>query len=316
MHTLEFVPEAKWLMNNPGQDVVEHHFDTSTASNFQSVYSVMVSSALNALGETSQGVSAIDPFQQDKTATEVRDTAYTRNVRDNMNLIFLSEALKKQVMFWQAMNQQLLFSTNTGQVKVIRVVGRDAVEYFKRMGLSDIRPTDQDAQQVATGMLDPLNIPPGPVYGVLDGENVVPKFQPDEGGEGGNLYIEQGDLNGYYDYIPDIESMQAPSQQQVEQKLTAILGVLTNPAVMQLLAAEGKKPKVSELLVKMFESTNVIKDADSYFEDLPTQNPMMGPQDVQNQAQPGGAPPAAAGVPAQGNVLPGGMAGPAPMAGI
>lgn len=309
MHTLEFVPEAKWLMNNPGTDVVPYKIDTSITSNFQSVYTIMKSSTLNGLGETSQGISNIDPTQSDKTATEVRDTTFTRNVRDNMNLIFLSEALKRDVMLQLSMNKQFLFSDKKNEVKIIRIVGRDAVEYFNRQGLSDVRPTAEDAQQMAMGVLKPEEVVPGPRYSVLHGEDLVPKFKQDPGGDGGDLYLESGDLNGEYDYIPDIESMQAPSQEKVEQKLTAILGVLTNPAVGQLLQSEGQKPKVKELLVKMFESTNIIKDAEQYFEELP-QQPMMGQQtDVQNQALQGGGAPAGAGVPNQGANQPSGMAG-------
>jgi hypothetical protein len=320
MHTLEMIPEAKWLMNNPGADVIAYKGDSSITSNFQSVYTIMKSSTLNALGEASQGISNIDPLQQDKTATEVRDTSFTRNVRDNMNLIFLSEALKRDVMFSLSMNKQFLFAGNAGKVKVIRIVGKDAAEYFNRQGLSDIRPTHEDTQAVAMGTLDPNTITPGPRFGVKTSNGVVPKFAPDETGQGGNLYVEQGDLSGEYDYIPDVESMQAPSSQSVEQKLTAILGVLTNPVVLQELQMEGKKPKISDLLIKMFESTNVIKDAEQYFEDIPQQPqvPGMMPgqiQDVQNQALNRGAPAATAGVPSQGNVVPGGMAAPMQMVG-
>ncbi len=316
MHTIEMIPEAKWLMNNPGADVVAYKGDSSITNNFQSVYTIMKSSTLNTLGEASQGISNVDPLQQDKTATEVRDTTFTRNVRDNMNLIFLSEALKKDVMLTLSMNKQFLFAGNTGKVKVIRIVGKDAVEYFNRQGLSDIRPTNEDSQQIAMGNMNPLDVAPGPRYAVQYKDEVVPKFEPDETGQGGKLYIEQGDLGGEYDYIPDVESMRAPSQQAVEQKLTAILGVLTNPTVLQELQMEGKRPKISDLLIKMFESTNVIKDAEQYFEDLPQQPQMPGmmpgqPIDVQNQAIPGGAPAANAGSAPQGNVIPGGMGNPA-----
>jgi hypothetical protein len=321
MHTLEMIPEAKWLMNNPGADVIPYKGDSSITNNFQSVYTIMKSSTLNTLGEASQGISNIDPLQQNKTATEVKDTSFTRNVRDNMNLIFLSEALKKDVMFSLSMNKQFLFAGNAGKVKIIRIVGKDAVEYFNRQGLSDIRPTHQDAQDVLMGKMNQSDIIPGPRYGVKTPDGVVPKFQPDETGQGGSLYIEQGDLSGEYDYIPDVESMQAPSQQAVEQKLTAILGVLTNPVVLQELQMENKRPKISQLLIKMFESTNVIKDAAQYFEDIPQQPAMPGmmpgqPNDVQNQAQPGGAPTANAGGTPQGNVVPGGMANLTQMAGI
>jgi hypothetical protein len=294
-------------MNNPGKDVVRLETSTAATNNFQGAYSLMTASLLNAWGETSQGVSAIDPFNPEKTATEVKDSAFQRNVRDNMNQIFLSEALKKQTMFWHSMNQQFLFQGSADQFKVVRIAGRDAVDFFQRQGVSDIMPTEEDALQ---GLMEPSGLmEEGPRYPVDIGEgNIVPKFSPDEMGGGGDLYVEPGDLIGNYDYIPDIETMQAPSQDKVEQKLTAVLGVLTNPAVMQLLQAEGKKPKVMELLVKMFESTNIIKDAEAYFEDA--QPPQEGGVvNAEGQVIPGGGQAATAGVPSQGNGQYTGVAG-------
>jgi hypothetical protein len=282
MHTLEYVPEAKWLMNEPGKDVQQMNFEAAVSANFNSINNIMTGMALNALGESSQGISSINP-QQDTgrvTATEVKDTAFTRNVRDNMNQIFLSEALKRQMMLWHSMNQQFMFQGSAEKAKIIRIVGRDAVEFFNRTGLSTVHPTQEEVLGVANGTMDQTMVGQGPEFAVdIDGAE-VPKFQPDPNGEGGNLILEPGDLVGMYDYQPDVESMRAPSQEMVENKLTAILATITNPTVLQLLQAERKRPKVSELLVKMFEATNVIKDAEAYFEDLP--QPQIQPNDQTN----------------------------------
>ena len=304
MHTLEFTPEAKWLMNNPGVDVKRLETSTAATNNFQSAYSLMVGSLMNALGEQSQQMSAVNPFEAKGkvTATEIRDTAFTRNVRDNMNQIFLSEALKKQIMLWHSMNQQLMFTGKTDKVKVIRIVGRDAINFFTRKGLSDIRPTDEDVKNVAMGQLNQEDIQNGPVFPVdVNGEEKT-KFEPDQLGEGGNLYIEEGDLLGNYDYIPDIESMKSPSDEDIEAKMQGVLAVLSNPAIVQGLAAEGKRPKYQDILVKMFESTNVIKDADAYFEEIPQAlvNPMMGGVPNEGQVEQGGVPATGAGIPNQG----------------
>jgi hypothetical protein len=275
MHTLEFGPNAKWLMNNPGVDVVRMQTSTSATNTFQAAYTIMVSSLMNAWGETSQGVSNIDATQSDKTATEVKDSAFTRNVRDNMNQLFLSDALKKQIMFWHSMNQQFMFTGSTMQAKIIRIVGKDAIRFFNQVGLGDIRPTEEDTMQVANGQLDPNTITPGPRYSIMSDDGTeMPKFQEDENGEGGNLIIEPGDLMGSYDYIPDIETMRAPSDADTEQKLTAMIAALTNPAIAQGLMQEGTKPKYKDILVRAFEATKVIKDAESLFEDIP-QQPMQ-----------------------------------------
>lgn len=323
MHTIDWSPEAKWLMNSPNVDVQVMKMDSSVSQNFQSIYQVLVGSLMNALGEQSQQMSSTNPFEGSGkvTATEIKDTSYTRNVRDNMNKVFLAEALKQQIMLWHSMNQQLMFTAKADKLKIIRIVGRDAAEFFGRQGLSDIRPTQQDSMDTASAMaqgLQPPQINPGPRFAVNVGKSPdgmpmeVPKYMPDEMGGGGNLIIEPGDLEGYYDYIPDIESMAAPSTQDVEQKLASLLMTMTNPAIVQGLAAEGVRPKYKELLVKGIESTNVIKDADAYFEDISNANPMMGGmqngQPQNGQAVPGGGQPPTGGVPAQGVNPTGGMA--------
>ena len=306
MHTLVWDPEAKWLMNTPNTDVQIMNMNNGDDASFSQIYNVLVGSLQNALGEASQGVSQVNPTQDNGrvTATEIKDTAFTRNVRDNMNQIFLAEALKKQIMFWHSMNQQFMFQGTKEKAKIIRIVGKDAVEFFNRAGLGDVRPTHDDALLEAQGM-PPIDVPAGPRFPVDLGDEMgeVAKFQPDEYGAGGNLIIEPGDLNGNYDYIPDIESMKTPSNEQIEQKLQAILTTITNPAIAQMLAAENKRPKVSDLLIKLFESTNVIKDADAYFEDIPQQPQMMGAPtlDGQGQAQPGGGTAPEAGAPIAGN---------------
>lgn len=305
MHTIEFGPEAKWLMNNPGQDVVRLQTSTAATNNFQSAYSIMVSSLLNAWGETSQGISNVNPLGGDKTATEVRDSAFTRNVRDNMNQLFLSDALKKQVMSWHNMNQQFMFSGSTSRAKIIRIVGKDALEFFNRLGLGDIRPTQQDAEQVAKGLMNEEDIIPGPRYAVPgeDGQE-MPKFQPDQNGEGGNLLIEPSDLMGSYDYVPDIETMKAPSDVDTEKQLANLTTMLTNPVITQGLASEGVKPKWKDIMVRGIEATRIIKDAESLFEDIPQQ-----PQENGNPTQPGGISSPETSQPDQGTDPNAGMAG-------
>ena len=322
MHTLSWDPEAKWLMNNPNVDAQIMKIDTSTTSNFQSIYQVLVGSLMNAWGEQSQQMSSTNPFEGagKVTATEIRDTATTRNVRDNMNKVFLSEALKQQIMFWHTMNQQFMFKGQAEKLKVIRIVGRDAIEFFNKQGLGDISPTQQDAEGIAMGTMDPSSVVPGPRFAVQMGEDEmgmpleVPKYNPDPAGQGGNLIIEPGDLEGNYDYIPDIESMSAPSSQDIEQKLVALIGTITNPVILQGLAQEGKKPKFEDILIRTIEATNVVKDAESFFEDIPQP---MGGVPVEGQINPGGDPAAAGGLPPEGAMPNGGMdQGPLPNPGI
>lgn len=308
MHTIEFGPNAKWLMNNPGVDVVKLQTTTAATNNFQAVYSILVSSLLNAWGETSQGVSNVDATNSDKTATEVKDSAFTRNVRDNMNQLFLSDALKKQVMQWHSMDQQFMFTGTTSRAKVIRIVGKDAIDFFNRLGLGDIRPTEEDTMQIANGQLDPLSVPQGPRYSVLgEDDTEMPKFQPDDNGEGGNLLIEKGDLMGSYDYIPDIETMKAPSDTDTEKQFASLTNILTNPAIQQGLASEGYKPKWKDIIVRGVEATKIIKDAEGFFEKIPQPTQING-----DPTQPGGITSPEAGQPNQGGDPNAGMEGSVP----
>lgn len=293
MHTLDYAPEAKWLMNSPGVDVMKLDMGPSTISAFNTIYQTLVGAALSALGESSQGVSQANPTQDAGrvTATEIKDTSFTRNVRDNMNQIFLSESLKKQIMFWHSMNQQFMFEEDE-KAKVIRIVGRDAIRFFQTQGLDEIRPTEDDVMAVANGSMTQEDIPAGPRFAVnLDGVD-VPKFQPDTSGQGGNLLVEPNDMIGDYDYIPDIETMKAPSDADIESKMTMVLETVSNSAIVQGLASEGKRPKYEDILVKLFESTNVIKNAEDYFEELPQAPAIPGqmPGQPNGQPQTGGIP--------------------------
>jgi hypothetical protein len=319
MHTISWDPEAKWLMNNPNVDVQVMKMEqfNTISSNYSTIYNILTGSLLSALGETSQGISSVNPTQDAGrvTATEINDAAFTRNVRDNMNKIFLSEALKKQIMFWHSMNQQLMFKATKDKMKVIRIVGRDAIEFFMRNGLADIRPTNEDAMMVANGQMEQDAIIPGPRFAVNVGEDEqgfpleVPKYMPDEMGGGGNLIIEPGDIAGNYDYVPDIESMAAPSDEQIEQKLASLLMTMTNPVILQGLQSEGVKPKFKELLTRGIEATKIVKDADAYFEDVSSVQGGGVTPNVQNSVVPGGVGGPEGGIPNQGSMQPTGMEG-------
>lgn len=261
MHTIEFKPDAKWLMNRPGVDVQRMQTSTPGVREFVDAYSLMVASLNNTLGETTAGFSQLNPLGQEKTATEIRETSITRNVRDNYNQVMLAEALKKQAYFWMEMNKQYLFKSPQDQMKVIRIVGRDAVNFFSQIGMD---------QYNDEGPRFPVNLPDG---------TTAPQFEPSISEQEGNLFINKKDISGLYDFIPDVESMQVASEQQMEAKLNVALQLLTNPVIIQLMAAEGKKPRVTELLIKLLETTRVIKNAEQFFENAPPPEPEVGMQE-------------------------------------
>jgi hypothetical protein len=311
MHTLEFGPGKKWLMNNPSTDVVVHQQSPQGIQEFAVTYRFLVGAMQEALGETSAAASSMDPGSANKTATEIKDLSGSRSARDNFNLIFLGEALKKQMMFWLKMNQQFLFGSNSkDKQKLIQIIGKDAIKFFQAEGL-DANGLDQksidtltDPTMVGTSV-NPESLAT-PLFPVKVGGDTIPKLTVEGQGQVGHLVIEPEDLAGTYDYIPDVGSM---SQMAPEDKITAMGNALAmatgvDPKTGQpsglaaMMAAEGKKVKATELWTDLMEETG-FKDADQYIEAVP-QPPaqasiagalggIMDPN-VQGQTQPGGIP--------------------------
>lgn len=315
MHTLEFGPGAKWIMNNP-DDVVPHETSTSGITEFASTYRFMVGAMQEALGETSAAISNLSPGQADKTATEVKDLAQQRNARDNYNQLFLSEALKKQMMLWFNMNKQFLFTGQAEQQKIIRIVGKDAIRYFQQRGLDQYEITD-DAVGTLTGegqsdevmaemegLLAEGRIRPTdfqtPQYPVQVGDELLPKMTMEPGDEMAHLILEPDDLGGNYDYIPDVESMSVPDDTQIIAAAKQMIDLNTNPQTVQQLAQEGYTFKLKEAMEDFFERLGT-KDADKYFTKMEAQNeavrPGQGPTPGGIGGQGIGAAPGMAGAP-------------------
>jgi hypothetical protein len=278
MHTVEFGSNKKWI-GSPGPggwDSAVHRMETSTAATakFTSTYQFLISAMMNAMGESSLGVSNLQGgMNPNKTATEVNAVEQGKSSRDNFNLIFLNEALKQQMMFWHMLTKQFVFGDKKEEKKAIRIVGSEALAYFNQQGLGDIHPTDEETQQAAANnQAYPPELVGMPVFPV--GKDLkTPKLSMDTSGKSGELLVEPSDLSGTYDYIPDIESWKQPSQQEQEQKSMAMLTTLTAPGITQGLAAEGKRLKVSEIVIKFLESAKVTQDAESLLEDIPQGQP-------------------------------------------
>src|SRR5690606_22599007 len=131
MHTLEWAKGARWMMNNPMSDFRVVESGSGAAAYFNNTYSALVAAMMNAVGESSLGVSNVGEYQKDKTATEVKALQIQRNARDNSNQNYLSEAIKRQTMLWHSMNQVLLFSDPKTSHHAIRVSGPDALKFFE-----------------------------------------------------------------------------------------------------------------------------------------------------------------------------------------
>ena len=299
MQTLEWGIGKKWLMNDPSTDVVEQHTKPAGVAEFPLTYRLLVGALQEGVGQSSQGVSNITPGEANKTATEIRDTASQRNARDNFNQIFLSEAITKQMMLWYQMNQQFLFSTKEGQKKIIRIANQDAIEFFTGMGLDGQGFTDQAIDQLSDPLNDDVIADPNfnpmdlatPLYPVETSEGAIPKLVLDEGGMGGSLVVEPSDLEGAYDYIVEVRSMENPDPARVSALQQAVVEA-SKPELIPLRAQDGKYLSLVSLEKDLWEILG-LKDGDKYYKPLP--QPQIGGINEANQA---------------GLPLPGGVGGP------
>lgn len=296
-HTLEWGKGARWIMNNPMTDFRLVESRSNAAQYFNNTYSVLVAAMMNALGESSLGVSNLQPFQQDKTATEVKAIQLQRNARDNYNQLMLADAIKRQFFLWHTMNQVLLFGDGQKENYVIRIVGRDAIKYFQKRSMSELYLPDESlalikeqAQSLGLDIQELMDdeeaikqfqFPRYPVNTGTEKEpNLVPKLKMDEGGESGELIIEPADIRGSFDFSIDVESMAVTADEERRQaRQTAVSLLVSNPNILMLLQQEGIKPKFKELFITWLDDLG-FSDAERFFETI---------------AQPGATPPIGAG---------------------
>ena len=271
LHTLEFGPGKKWLMNDPVTDVIPYETSGAGIAEFAQTYRFIVGAIQEALGETSAAMSNLVPGGTEKTATEIQDLSLQRNVRDNFNQLFLGEALKDQMMLWHQMNQQFLFDEKNKQ-RVIRIVGQDAVAFFENMGLSEQGLTEEAINRITSPEMEEVIADPSfdmmslmePVFPVSTPEGTIPKMVVEEGGEMASVVVEPEDTSGNYDYIPDIRSMANPEPAMV-QALTQMVGLAKDPEAVQVRMLDGQRLKLSELEKDLFEVLG-LKNADKYYE--------------------------------------------------
>lgn len=287
-HTLEWGKGARWMMNNPMSDYRLVESQSNAAQFFNNTYSVLVNAMMTALGESSLGISNTQPYQTDKTATEVKALQLQRNARDQYNQVFLAEAIKRQYMLWHTMNQVMLFSDDEAKPYVIRIVGKDALSYFIKKGLKDYDQSDEliakyyelKREQLFAGKeigkehkIEDVGEPKYPV--TLDGKT-IPKLRVDEEDNSGLLAIQPEDLVGDFDFVIDVESMAVSADDERKQARQAAVSMLaTNPNVTQMLMQESYKPKFKELFVTWLDDLG-FSDSERYFEKIPTQTSGTG----------------------------------------
>jgi hypothetical protein len=295
IETIVWGAEAQWQMSKP-DDVTEMQSGGEAMRYFQTTYSALKSAFNTAMGDLSQGVGGVDPFNPDnKTATEIKQTAKQQNARDQSNQMYLSEDISDMMMMWVSNNKQFLFLDPKKHDYILRVIGTDLFEYFKRAGLDEmvVEPeamemigeiiqntdgnlSDQDIQQ----LYETAKTPKFPVYDNPKEKDpsklkVKPKMKMNDMGDAGELSISQDDLDGTYDYIADVVSMQTgASDQLLKAQQNALSMLTTNPTVLQLLTQQGVQPQIKDLMISILDQAG-LKDAERYFQSTP-QQPQIG----------------------------------------
>lgn len=299
METIEYGPQARWIMNNPATDVIEMAGGGDSVRNFNSSYSALVAAFNTAMGETSLGVSNVGNFQKDKTATEVRKLENQQNHRDQYNQLYLSQMLKDTMMMWLTNNKQFLLSDPDKHQYILRIVGKEKIKRFaKALPSEDYIPAEamraiseyiienpKASNREIDVMAQSLTIPESAVVANPEETDpakydIKPKFEVDDDGDTGVLYIEPEDLEGVYDYIPDVESMAAGANQEMQKAKQEALETVLNPAVQQMLQLQGETVKLKELLVDRLEDAGYA-DAAGLFESIQgglNENVQGGPQ--------------------------------------
>jgi len=315
METIQYAPEAQWIMDRTDA-VVEMQSSGDSIQYFQSSFSALQSSFNTAMGMMSQGVSGVDSFNPQKTATEVRASVAQQNARDQKNQMDLSEFIKDFIMMWQSNNRQFLFNDPKKKKFILNIVGNDNFEYFKRAGLDEMILPEESAQMIGDlvqqnptmseedmqQMIEAGKLPRHPVVENPEEKDpdkllMYPKMKINEMGDGAELYVLPEDLKGDFDYVADVKSSSIGADQELAAgRQRAMELIANNQNVIQLLAGEGWKPKFKDLLVSNFEDQG-LRDAEKFFEKI--QNEQNG--NTQNGiAQMGGVPPAIPGQAVQG----------------
>lgn len=314
LDTWKYKPKAIWLVNNPDK-VKDFQKGNQSLAKFSEVYKMVVTEFLEAMGEMGTGVSQTDLLGGDKTATEVKDRAYLRGARDNFNKIMLSAYLKKIMYFAFEMLRDPKF---TDKNTIIKIVGKEALEYFDKKGFSswgindtgyelvsevadslsqnpDIKPIlDETGQSafdlayellMADGALDEYAEPLNPV---ATAKGVVSKLQLSEDEQHtGYLYADpEEDYLGNFNFIPDIEALGLPDSTGEYQARASWYEQAKIAEKDGSLTNEGYRLKHKDILSKLGELAKV-REAEQYFEKIEAQEEIPNATNQRGEANQG-----------------------------
>jgi hypothetical protein len=286
LDTIVYAPNALWLTGSTPNNIIEHQSGTQVVQQFSTTYQVLKSAFNTALGELSSGVSNFNPTATEKTATEVRATFTQMQSRDQFNQLFLTEALKDQMVMWIKLIQQFLFDDPAKYSIIFKITGMDMLNELKRYALDDMEVPDEITNSIADMVQNdpnsmdetmiqtiieqtaipsyPVNMKPSSKTG-----DFMPKMEMDKYGEFAILRVTKDDMEGNYDYVPDVKSMAVGMTEQLMNGRNQLLNLLLSPNVNMQLQNEGDKIKVKDLIIAIAED-NGVKNAGKFFESVQT----------------------------------------------
>lgn len=309
IETIEYGPGARWIMNSPN-NVVELEPNGGFIQAFNSVYPMIINAYKEAMGDQSEfNQNAPTMSRTQPTATQVVTEEKQQNVRDQYNQMYLAEFLEDIMSMWISNNKQFLFDDPTKHFQILKIIGKDMVKEFQQMRLDEMevppealtqiqQTIEQHPDKVTPDMLknvvESVTVPKNPV---IENPNddmedwiMHSKLDVKSSGEA-ELYVTPEDMEGLYDYVPDVKSMAVGAGMQQQQAVQNVMNIALNPEVSQLLQQQGDLIKIKDVLIQAFEQAGY-KDAESLFttiDQLQGQNGQPGiPQ--QPNGQPGSGP--------------------------
>ena len=283
IETIQRGPDAQWLVDR--QDAIEEMPSNGEALQyFQVTYQALKTAFNTSMGDISQGISNLDLTKPDKTATEVRQSATQQNSRDQKNQNDFGEFITDIMMMWLSNNKQFLFSNAKKSEYLVRIVGKDKFAKLQQIGLDQSTVLPETMQMIG----DIVNQHPEignaqlmqlyeagkiPTYPIVLNPNekdpekiqMKPKMTVSEQGDIADVTLVPEDLDGTYDYVPDVKSMSiGASDLLMQSRQRALDRLTTNPTVLQLLQSEGYTVNIRELMVDDFEDQG-LDDAEKYF---------------------------------------------------
>lgn len=275
--TIVYGPNAIWQTGTSINNVGEHQTQGVFVNNFQTMYTALKSAFNVAMGDTSMGVSNLDPTSQDKTATEVKALERQKISRDQYNQLYLEVALKDQIMLWLSNNKQFLFADGKNTPYILRIVGRDMLKDLKQMEL-DSMTEDPEALKMVTDLVREkegeisdaelqqlYELTRVPMYPVITGDkpDIKPKLDVEEDDSMGVLTILPEDLDGEYDYVPDVQSMALGADAEQRQGRQSALEVLKDGTITGLLNQQGYTLQAKDIVVSVLRDKGY-KDAEKF----------------------------------------------------